>query len=75
MKPSKKANAGIIDRTNIEEIKTHVVSPVFIQSDVELGPDISRLRLSLQIVYLFDTHDDFFLSSFYSSNRIFIYFR
>jgi hypothetical protein len=30
-KPSKKARAGIIDKTNIDETKTHVVSPVFMQ--------------------------------------------
>ncbi len=30
--PSKKARAGIIDKTNIDDINTHVVSPVLIQS-------------------------------------------
>jgi hypothetical protein len=34
IKPSKKARAGIIDKTNIDDINTHVVSPVFIQLDV-----------------------------------------
>lgn len=33
IEPSKKARAGIIDRTKIDDIKTHVVSPVLIQSD------------------------------------------
>ena len=45
IKPSKKAKAGIIDKTNIDEIKTHVVSPVLIQSDVPFANNIFYFNL------------------------------
>ncbi len=42
--PSKKARAGIIDKTNIDDINTHVVSPLFIQSLVTLELSIFHLK-------------------------------